>query len=336
MYEPAWYRALQELGCHVEMFDCHQFTLPGLLGRIERRILAGPSVARLRRSLIEQVTRGHYAVVLLYQGHYIDLETVERLRPHALIVGYHNDDPFGEGSKMLRYRHFRHALPGYHGIHVYRPVNVPEALAAGVPRVGVLMPAFMPWMDYPRSLTTAQRQQFHSDLLFAGHCEPDHRSACLQAAAAAGFKLRVHGDAKSWALFAPAPLLQQIGPIRHITGDDYRRAIAAAAISLCFFSKKNRDQYTRRVFEITACAGFLLAERTDAMLELFPEGSCAEYFSSVEEFIDKARFYTSSEQARNKIAAAGHARVHASGHDLHSRLRQWLADVELWRREQLG
>lgn len=331
MYEPAWLRALNELGCAAEMFDCHEFTSPGVLGRIERRVLAGPGIIRMRRSLIKRVRERAPDIVLLYQGHYIDRQTLETLSRHSFVVGYHNDDPFGPGSRMFRYRHFHRALRAYGGFHVYRAVNVGEALAAGVPHAGVLMSGFIPWLDYPRALSQAQRSNLEADLFFAGHCEPDQRGACLEAAAEAGLTMRIYGDPMSWRMHAPAALNTRLGTVRHIVGEDYRRAICAARVSLCFFSKKNRDEYTRRVFEITACGGFLLAERTPTMLELFPEGSSAEYFSSPAEFVEKARFYRDNPTARRQIAERGYARVHAEGHDLLNRMRQWLADVERWR-----
>jgi hypothetical protein len=55
MYEPAWCRALQELGVETELFPSHSYTLPGVLGRVERRVLAGPGVLRLRRALLNRV-----------------------------------------------------------------------------------------------------------------------------------------------------------------------------------------------------------------------------------------------------------------------------------------
>lgn len=70
------------------------------------------------------------------------------------------------------------------------------------------------------------------------------------------------------------------------------------------------------------------------MQEFYCEGKEAEFFDNSEEFIDKARFYVNNESARKKIAAAGYARVIASGNDIYSRMRQWLADVTSWRNEK--
>ena len=63
------------------------------------------------------------------------------------------------------------------------------------------------------------------------------------------------------------------------------------------------------------------------MQEFYCEGKEAEFFDGPEEFMDKVKFYLRSEKERKRIAAAGYARVVASGNDIYSRMRQWLADV---------
>ena len=74
----------------------------------------------------------------------------------------------------------------------------------------------------------------------------------------------------------------------------------------------------------------MLSERTPIMEEMFEEGKEAEYFSSSEEFLDKIGFYLCNGSARNRIAAAGHRRVVTSGHDVYSRMKQWLVDISDW------
>ncbi len=71
------------------------------------------------------------------------------------------------------------------------------------------------------------------------------------------------------------------------------------------------------------------------MQEFYCEGKEAEFFEGPEEFIDKVQFYLRDEIARKRIAAAGYARVVASGNDIYNRMRQWLADVSEWRDEKL-
>ena len=91
-------------------------------------------------------------------------------------------------------------------------------------------------------------------------------------------------------------------------GDDYARALAGARIGLGLLRRICPDQHTTRTFEIPACGSMLLADRTDEHQSIFEEGREAEYFNSVEELVEKAKFYCGNEASRQRIARAGHAR----------------------------
>lgn len=98
-------------------------------------------------------------------------------------------------------------------------------------------------------------------------------------------------------------------------GEDYVSALASFKIGLGLLSKYIPEQHTTRTFEIPAAGTFMLAERTQEHLSFFEEGVEAEYFSTHEELVDKARFYLANEIAREKIAQAGHKRCINSGYD---------------------
>lgn len=332
IYEPAWFRALREIGVDAHLFNAHRWTLPGLLGRFERRVLWGPGIGRIHRQLELLVQEIRPQILLFYQGHYFNSEVIQRLRSQAFITGYHNDDPFGSRRGLLRYRHLLSALPHYQGYHVYRPVNIAEAQAVGIPRVGLLLPYFIPWLDYPRRLTMEQKRRFDCDLIFAGHVELDERIACIKASVEQGLNFRVYGGESLWRSALPKEIYQQVGNAIHLDKETYRQALCGAKIGVCFLSKWNRDIYTRRVFEIPACGVFLLCERTPWLTELFREGYEAVFFSSPEEFVDKAKYYLQHHSKREQIAMAGYQRVLTTGHDIHSRLQQWLNDVDSWRK----
>ncbi len=331
VYEPAWCRALNEIGVRCRIFDTHALMPGGLFGRIERKFMWGPGIWRANRRLEREVRAERPDVVLFYQGNHFYRETIEKIRRSTFVAGYHNDDPMGPRRRSFRYRHMLKALPLYHGYHVYRECNVTEFLAAGVPRVRLLMSYYTPWLDFPRELGGDAARRWASDVVFAGHPEPDMRIECLAGAARAGLRARVYGDYRYWGKWTPPDALALLSPGPPLIGEDYRMAICGAKVCACFFSRWNRDQYTRRVFEIPACGAFLLAERTPVMLGLYEEGKEAEYFSSVEEFVDKARFYVENDEARKRIAGAGYKRCMSSGYDVYSRMRQWLKDIEEWR-----
>jgi hypothetical protein len=271
-------------------------------------------------------------VVHFYQGHHYTAETISSISQSAFASGLHNDDPFGR-PEHREYRLLLKALPRYDGYHVNRECNVAEAATYGVKRVRVLMMYYIPWLHYPCSLTAQEQAAFGSDVVFAGHMEPDLRIDCLSKVIRTGLKCRIFGGESEWKSALPREAYTSVQPIFHARGADYRRALCASKIGACFFSKWNRDQYTTRSWEIPACGVFLLSERTPAMQEFYREGKEAEFFASIEEFVDKARFYVNNDGARQKIAAAGYARVIASGNDIYSRMRQWLTDVTGWRNE---
>jgi spore maturation protein CgeB len=115
---------------------------------------------------------------------------------------------------------------------------------------------------------------------------------------------------------------------RAIYGNDYAKAICATKINLCFLRRVNRDRQTSRSIEIPACAGFMLAERTEEHLALFSEGVEAEYFGSDAELLDKAKHYLADEQKRREIAENGRQRCVSGKYDHHSFLLRALHDID--------
>jgi len=92
--------------------------------------------------------------------------------------------------------------------------------------------------------------------------------------------------------------------------------VKGSKIALCFLAKIYPDQITYRTFEVPACGGFMLAQRTAEQLRFFAEGREAAYFSNQAEMLDKIRFYLDHVDLRKKIAAAGLRRCRL-GHNTH-------------------
>ena len=333
IHELAWLRALRDLGIKAELFDTHSYIPANLAGRIEEHFIFGPHIGKVNRMVVERVKSMRPDVAHFYQGHHYAAETIAQVARVSFASGSHCDDPFGRNDRR-EYRLLKKALPEYDGYHVFRQCNVADAVAYGVGRVRVLMMYYIPWLHYPCSLSAQEQRAWGSDVVYAGHMEPDLRVECLTRVARAGLKCRIFGGEAEWRSALPRDVYQTVRPIFYARGADYRRALCAGKIGACFFSRWNRDQYTTRSWEIPACGVFLLSERTPAMQEFYCEGKEAEFFESPEEFIDKARFYLRNEAVRERIAAAGYARVKSSGNDIYSRMRQWLNDVAEWRYER--
>jgi spore maturation protein CgeB len=96
--------------------------------------------------------------------------------------------------------------------------------------------------------------------------------------------------------------------------DEYREGIWKSKINLSFLTHSNQDEFAHKSFEIAGCGGFLLAERSEGHLQRFHEDEEAVFFGSIEECVAKIRHYLPDESARNRIAAAGHARAVRDGY----------------------
>ena len=175
-------------------------------------------------------------VVHFYQGHHYTAETIANVAQIAFASGSHCDDPFGR-SDLREYRLLLKALPKYDGYHVNRECNLAEATALGAKRARVLMMYYIPWLHYPCSLTAQEKTDFGSDVVFAGHMEPDLRVECLSGVIRAGLKCRIFGGAEEWTSALDQDAYESVRPIFHARGADYRRALCASKIGAVFLQQ---------------------------------------------------------------------------------------------------
>jgi spore maturation protein CgeB len=103
---------------------------------------------------------------------------------------------------------------------------------------------------------------------------------------------------------------------------DYRLAVGGAKIAVNLVRRANRDDHVMRTFEIPACGGFMLTERTATHEELFHEDREAAFFGSPDEFVAKVRSYLPREDDRLRIAAAGHRKITLGHHTYGDRLAE--------------
>ena len=182
---------------------------------------------------------------------------------------------------------------------------------------------FDPNVHRPLQPSESEQQQLGAPIGFIGYFERV-RAEILNAGARAGMNTRVWG----WGPWEKAKRSRNLKvECRALWGEEYAKAIASFDINVGFLSTYNRDEHTTRTFEIPACGGFLLAQRTGEHTELYREGVEAEFFSNAAEFVDKAAFYLKHPEIRNRVRLAGHTRCLRSGYDYASRLSRVLGEI---------
>lgn len=292
--------------------------------RLEERIGVGPVVQRLNERLLRDAAEVRPHFVFFYNVRLVTPRTVRKLRrmlPSAIFGQYANDNPFSERASPGFWRNFKRSVPLFDLHFAYRHSNLQDYRDRGATDVHLLRSYFLPELDRPISPQEISERD-RSDVLFAGHYEPDGRLETLAAIADSGVRLRLHGG--GW-----TPILEKLPrgaalrlqhPAAPIVDRDYRLAIAGTTVALCFLSTMNKDTYTRRNFEIPAIGTAVLSQYSEDLAQLFEEGEEIEFFRSPEEAVVKVKSLLDDPAQVMRLAHNGRQRVLRDGHDVLCRM----------------
>jgi hypothetical protein len=344
VHEEGVYQAYQKLGHEVFRFTWHQYfkyeptSLSGFAKivtfwcKFQDKFIVGPILGRINHDLIKKVIECKPELISVYRGTHITKRTLRIIKkryPLICLVSHNEDDPFTEGHPYWLWRHFLAAIPQYDLVLAHRIHNVLQYQDAGARNVKFLRSWYAPERTHAVLLTDLDKLKFECDVVFAGHFEDDGRIAYLEEVVRQGFKLRLFGPGKYWdPVLRESELLRYLSPIQMVWGEDYNKALCGAKVALCFFSKLNRDTYTRRCFEIPATKTVLLSEFSDELTDLYDVETEIDVFNTKEELVKKLRRYVDNDALRTSVAQAGYQRVVADGHDVVSRMAQVLEWAE--------
>jgi spore maturation protein CgeB len=298
--------ALSALGCTVERFDCrvehprqwlykrcNRLARP-VLGRdfdLAKRLGHDPDTQRAA-ALDQVVSAFRPDLLLVLRGHAFDAAQLARLKTS-----------FGlKTCAWWLYGHEAHAdllpdIPAYdHYFSIY------ETHIPGV----VTLPALA--VDTRRYHARGPRTPYLHDIAFVGRHSP--RRDCF-IAPLADLPLSIWGAGwrKPKQGWRPQLWRRVIGS--GVWGEAlvevYRRSKITLNVSV--WSPAEEPGLNLRVFDVPACGGFLLTDHSPELAEYFRPGIEIETWQDADELRDKLRFYLEHDAARERIAAAGHARV---------------------------
>lgn len=115
------------------------------------------------------------------------------------------------------------------------------------------------------------------------------------------------------------------GPARH--EHDLSRIYAASAVNVDVGRLYQDDIVTMRVFDVLACGGFVLAEHSRALEELFEVGVEVESYRGPQELHDKVEHFLKRPGEARATAEKGRRAV-LERHDFRGRLRTMLAGID--------
>jgi len=291
-----WVSALQESNIKVYTLDIYKYenSNKSLILRFQNRLSRGPKFLTLQNDLLCEARRIkpdviHYRMPIRFWP-----ETINQLRSEGFMqTSYCNDDPFSHRGPWGLHWHYLKSIPQYDHHFLFRRKNIPEFTSAGSRSHSLLAPFFF---DSILSISKNKALQPHWDAVFIGHWEKDGRADFLEYLAQRNLKVQVYGSIWKEKINRKSPLT---GPFQLIFGPASWMLYQQAHVSICFFSKINNDQWTRRPLEIVAAGGLLVCERTAEAQSHFKEDQEALYFSSAEELYQQVlRAKSNSAMAR--------------------------------------
>ena len=328
--------ALRRAGCDVQDIDV-QTLMPQWRQPSNRAIarLLRPRIIREYNDLIlDSAVQFRPDILLAFKGAFVNSSTLDAL--HSSGVALYNYYP--DTSPSAHGRHLASSIRVYDCVFYTKKfwgTSVPEGLEG---RHMVYVPhGYDADVHRPLPLNSTDTQLYGKKvLLVAGHTPEKECLLSELMRFRPDIDLQIYGP--RWTELGRSPNLRPCTRGVPLYGSQYAKAIADAAICLGIMSGKVQgvtqgDETTTRSFEIPACGGFMLAQRSDGQREYFEEGREMECFGSFEEMQDKLRWYLSHEAERERIRAAGLRRCLESGYSYQDRFRFLLRVAEECREE---
>ena len=317
-----WRNAFLELGCEVRTVDEERLTAtpPDFQSRLQRKLRGRPSEIQLKelnRAVLLQASEFEPDMVFLIKGYYVLPETISALRTRRPVFAYMNDDMFLPGIHTFT---FFENIKLIDCILTTKSFSIREYHDAGAPLAVYIANSFDPKVHYPARPSDDEYRIYAADASFIGWFSPSKAQVLSQVPLnLPEATLKIWGNWSRMNRVDQWPANRRWKALnRYIQGkpvfcDEMGKAIQSSDISLGLLNRDVRDLHTSRSFEIPACGGFMLADRTEEHRMYFEEDVEAVYFGSAQELVDKIRFYLAHDDLRRRIARAGYERCLRSG-----------------------
>jgi hypothetical protein len=314
--DSSYYRlmALERLGHSVVPLNAFEYDSKNpLIRKIAFRLSVGLGVDRLNHDLINLAEAEKPDVLWTDKLLSMKPRTIERLRAMGIYtVSYMIDNAFGP-RKDPGFRLYMKCIPHYDLHVVQRDSNILDYRQQGARDVIKIQTAYEPTIHFPppQGWSDANRNR---EVSFIGTPYDDRADTLAQLSKLKEFDVAISGNRRSWQRALTPDSFTRLYREGELYQQQYREAIWRSKINLSFLTRSNQDEFVHKSFEIAACQGFLLAERSEGHLQRFREDEEAVFFSTYDELLEKIRRYLPDEAARTRIAAAGCARALRDGY----------------------
>ena len=313
----------ETIGHHVLGVDTSNPVLNYLMSLIYRACFClgfAWDITGANKLISENIQKNAFDVVWIEKGLTITSSTLKQIKdvqPYSCLISYCIDDMMLSANQS---RNYIRGIPFYDVHLTTKTFNVAELQALGARDVKFFANTYDANAYHPIELSKIEKELWNSDVAFLGGYEKQ-RYEMMLALANNGVIINVWGPGWEPYINKHPNLIVKPG---WVLAEDAAKVFCATKINLHFLRKVARDLQTTRSVEIPACRGFMLAERTQEHLDLFDEGSEAEFFDDIDELLAKIKHYLLHSEQRKTIANAGYERCVKSGYSNYDRLNEIL------------
>ncbi|NIA06538.1 MAG: glycosyltransferase [Actinobacteria bacterium] len=325
----AFSQALWQLGYQNTIFDYTKFLAPRNTNLFARKmsqwldkINSPRRLTAINDSFVELTCSFRPELVMVFKGLHVLPDTIRSIQKlGSLVINCHVDEffnptytrPYTAESFQLYDMHFS-----------MRPHLFDEYRRKGARAICFYECAYDPTVFYPLSVNGQSIPR--CQVSFVGSWSP-YRTELIESLAGLDAEVHIWG----WGWNRARRQLSKYSNIkiwnRLAYREDFCKVIAGSDICLNILTPDNRDQSNLRNFEIPACGGFQLAQRSRQILQTFAEDRNIACYDGPEELRSKVVHFIKHPDQRKDIQHAGHELVTTAGHSFTDRCRSVLEQV---------
>ncbi len=274
--------------------------------KVARRALGAAAVKEFNAALLRDVRLYKPELLLVFKGPYVLAETLRAVgKMGTTRYCFYPDISYEEHGRYLR-----EALRCYDWIFTTKSFG-PRDLKAllDIEKASYLPDGYDPDVHRPLTAGERDRERYGCDVSFIGAWTPG-KAQILGAfiARRPNTRLKIWGD--RWHSLARTSPLRPLAAPSAIYGPAYAMAISCSKINLGLLQERmgrasSGDRITSRTFQIPACGGLMLHERTDDLLDIFTEDENCVCFADADELAAKVDELLADEQHRQSVAQRG-------------------------------
>lgn len=290
---------------------------------VQARLGLGHLLSISSKILLQEVERFKPDIVWVDGGFWLPKDIIYFIKKkfNCKFIHYTPDSLMAPGKSN---RCMKNAIPAYDVVITTKEQDLKLYETLSAKRVIFSLQGFDPNIHKPIALSSDEKLKFDSDISFVGHYMKDRAAALDYILSQLDIKISIYGT--GWNNHNVSDKIKNVFYGEAIA-DDYAKVIAGSKIILGFLNNEVKDTFTTRTFEIPACKGFLLAERSSMHQKLLIEGLEAEYFSTNSEMLRKINQYLVDDDKREEIAFNGHKRVIESGYSWNNLIEKIIAEI---------